>query len=100
MAGKSSQKGGGGGVGAVVLDHEQYGLSEEDVKKMVSDAVFFLLVADQKKSVIKRTDLMRTLELNKLARAVQEFVLSQASAKLLEVFGIKVSRFPFKTDLF
>ena len=31
----------------------QNGLNEDDVNKMVSDIVFYLLTADQKKSVIK-----------------------------------------------
>ena len=31
----------------------QHGLNEDDKEKMISDAVFYFLVADQKKSVIK-----------------------------------------------
>ena len=31
----------------------EHGLTEEDIDKIVSDAVFYFLVADQKKSVIK-----------------------------------------------
>jgi len=30
-----------------------FGITEDDEQKMISDAVFFLLVADQKKTVIK-----------------------------------------------
>ena len=31
----------------------QHGLNEDDKEKMISDAVFYFLVADQKKSLIK-----------------------------------------------
>ena len=31
----------------------QHGLNDDDIEKMVSDAVFYFLVADQKKSIIK-----------------------------------------------
>ena len=31
----------------------QHGLNEDDKEKMISDAVFYFLVADQKKSIIK-----------------------------------------------
>ena len=31
----------------------QHGLNEDDKEKMISDTVFYFLVADQKKSVIK-----------------------------------------------
>ena len=30
-----------------------HGLNDDDIEKMVSDAVFYFLVADQKKSIIK-----------------------------------------------
>ena len=32
---------------------KSFDVSEDDAQKMISDAVFFLLVADQKKNVIK-----------------------------------------------
>ena len=31
----------------------RHGLTEEDIKKMTSDATFFFLVANQKKSLVK-----------------------------------------------
>ena len=33
----------------------QHGLNEDDIDKMVADATFYFLVADQKKSIIKVT---------------------------------------------
>ena len=33
---------------------ELFGLSDDDVKKMISDATFAFLAADQKKTIIKR----------------------------------------------
>ena len=34
----------------------QHGLNEDDIDKMVADATFYFLVADQKKSIIKVLD--------------------------------------------
>ena len=73
------------------FDFDHYHLTEEDVDKMISDAVFYLIVADQKKSVIKRPDLMRTCDLNKKHRQVQDYVLNRAAHGLLDTFGIRVS---------
>lgn len=34
-------------------DSGSYGLNDDDLQKMVSDAVFYCLIADQKKATIK-----------------------------------------------
>ena len=34
-------------------DSGSHGLNDDDVQKMVSDAVFYCLIADQKKATIK-----------------------------------------------
>ena len=47
------QKSGKGGA-------SQHGLNEDDIDKMVADATFYFLVADQKKSIIKVIDLQFT----------------------------------------
>jgi len=68
----------------------QHGYSKEDMDKMVSDATFYFLVADQKKSLIKRADLCKTCDLNKKPRDVQVDVINRAMQHLLKTFGIKV----------
>eukprot|EP00092_Neocalanus_flemingeri_P065598 GFUD01079805.1.p1 GENE.GFUD01079805.1~~GFUD01079805.1.p1 ORF type:complete len:280 (-),score=74.63 GFUD01079805.1:160-999(-) len=68
----------------------QHGFSRDDMDKMISDATFYFLVADQKKSLIKRADLTKYCDLNKKPRAVQEDVVNRAIQHLLKTFGIKV----------
>lgn len=58
--------------------------------KMVSDATFYFLVADQKKSLIKRADLCKYCDLNKKPRDVQVEVINRSIQHLLKTFGIKV----------
>ena len=76
--------------GAVDIDFDAHGLSQDDVEKMISDVVFFFLVEDQKKSLIQRPDVMSKCGINKKARQIQEYVLNKASHKLLDTFGIQV----------
>jgi len=68
----------------------QNGLNEDDVNKMVSDIVFYLLTADQKKSVIKKADLSSKCGLSNKSNAVRAEVIDKAKKKLLETFGIMV----------
>jgi len=68
----------------------QHGLNEDDIEKMVSDAVFYFLVADQKKSIIKRAELCKHCDLSKKERKVQEEVITKAINILAKTFGIKV----------
>jgi len=68
----------------------QHGYGREDVEKMVSDVTFYFLVADQKKSLIKRADLCKYCDLNKKPRDVQVDVINKAISHLLKTFGIKV----------
>jgi len=67
----------------------QHGFSKDDMDKMVSDATFYFLVADQKKSLIKRADLCKSCDLNKKPRDVQTDVINKAMQHLLKTFGIK-----------
>jgi len=68
----------------------QHGLNDDDIEKMVSDAVFYFLVADQKKSIIKRAELCKHCDLSKKERKVQEDVITKATNILQKTFGIKV----------
>jgi len=77
------------------MSHKEFlrgqGLNEDDAQKMISDAVFFFLVADQKKSVIKKADLIKTCDLGKKAKMLQDWVISQATRHLADTFGIDVT---------
>ena len=77
--------------GAVEIDLDAHGLTEEDAEKMISDVVYFFLVEDQKKSLINRPDIMNKCGVNKKARAVQEYVMMKAKDKLMNIMGIRVS---------
>lgn len=66
------------------------GLNQDDWDKMVSDATFYFLVADQKKALIKRADLTTACNLKNLKRADSERALERARERLARVFGIKV----------
>jgi hypothetical protein len=52
-------------------DFREHNLNDADLQKMTSDALFYVLVADQKKSLIKRPDLLKTCDLAKKPKAVQ-----------------------------
>jgi len=67
----------------------QHSLNKDDVEKMVSDATFYFLVADQKKSLIKKPDLCKACDLSKKSKQVQDDVVEAAKAHLLCTFGIR-----------
>jgi len=68
-----------------------HGLNDDDAQKMISDVVFFFLVADQKKTVIKRADLVKNCDLGKKPKNLQDWIIGQASKNLADTFGIEVS---------
>jgi len=65
-------------------------LNQDDWDKMISDATFYFLVADQKKALIKRADLTNACNLKNLKRADAERAVDKAKERLAKVFGIKV----------
>lgn len=65
-------------------------LNQDDWDKMISDATFFFLVADQKKALIKRSELIASCNLKNLKRQEQDRAIDKAKERLLRVFGIKV----------
>ncbi|XP_023329591.1 chromatin assembly factor 1 subunit B [Eurytemora carolleeae] len=67
-----------------------FGITEDDEQKMISDAVFFLLVADQKKTVIKRSELIKHCDLGKKEKRLQDHVIDKAMLHLQMTFGIEV----------
>ena len=52
-------------------DFSQHNLNDADLQKMISDSVFYVLVADQKKALIKRPELLKSCDLAKKPKAVQ-----------------------------
>jgi len=66
-----------------------HGLNDDDIDKMVADAAFYFLVADQKKALIKRADLCKYCDLSRKERKVQEQVIQEAMSHLLKTFGIR-----------
>lgn len=68
----------------------QGGLTQDDIEKLVSDVVFYFLVADQKKQLIKRPELCKNCDLSKKSRADQESIIDKAKLHLATIFGIRV----------
>jgi hypothetical protein len=71
-------------------DFSQHNLNEADLQKMISDAVFYVLVADQKKSLIKRPDLLKACDLAKKPKPVQDHVINAVISQLGAIFGIQM----------
>jgi len=65
-------------------------LNQDDWDKIISDATFYFLVADQKKALIKRSELTAACNLKNLKRPDCERAIDKAKERLLKVFGIKV----------
>ena len=87
---RSRAKGPGGGVGQVASRiAAQHSLNKDDVEKMVSDATFYFLVADQRKALIKKPDLCKACDLSKKSKQVQDDVVEAAKNHLLCTFGIR-----------
>ena len=55
-------------------------LNQDDWDKMISDATFYLLVADQKKALIKRTELMAACNLKNLKRPDADRAIEKVSS--------------------
>lgn len=71
---------------------ELFGLSDDDVKKMISDATFAFLAADQKKTIIKRPDILKACDLDKKKdKRLHDYVIAQAAKHLLDTFGIELT---------
>jgi len=72
-------------------------LNEEDLKKMVADAVFYLLIADQKKGIIRKNEIVNACDLKKRDRKLQDHVLRLASNDLSLKFGIELKELENKS---
>eukprot|EP00088_Acartia_fossae_P042360 TRINITY_DN4445_c0_g1_i1.p1 TRINITY_DN4445_c0_g1~~TRINITY_DN4445_c0_g1_i1.p1 ORF type:complete len:261 (+),score=91.20 TRINITY_DN4445_c0_g1_i1:53-835(+) len=68
----------------------EYNISNDDLQKMVSDAVTYFLVADQKKSIIRKADLVKACDLTRRDRKLQDPIIKLAALHLNNIFGIEV----------
>jgi len=67
-----------------------FNISDDDLQKMVADAVFFLLTADQKKSIISKAALVKACDLSKRDRKLQDYVIKCGAQHLSNTFGIEL----------
>lgn len=72
------------------------GLNQDDLEKLVSDVVFYFLVADQKKQLIKRPELCKNCDLSRKSRADQDNIIEKAKVHLATIFGIRVEELEAK----
>lgn len=61
---------------------------------MIADAVFYLVVADQKKSIITKSNLVKACDLGKRDRKLQDYVIKRAAQQLSDTFGIELRDLP------
>lgn len=57
---------------------------------MISDTVFYVLVADQKKALLKRLDLVKACALASKPKQVQDHVINSTISHLAATFGIQM----------
>ena len=69
-------------------------ITDDDMQKMIADAVFFLVVADQKKSIITKGALVKACEMGKRDRKLQDYVIKRAAQQLSDAFGIELRDLP------
>lgn len=65
-------------------------LTEDDKKKFVSDAVFYILVQEQRRTLIRKGELMKSIGLTGRSKDLQDWTFRHAALKLHRVFGILV----------
>jgi len=66
------------------------GLAEDDAKKMISDIAFAFIAADQKKTVIKKPEILKTCDLFKKEKRVQDYIIAQAAKQMSDILGIEL----------
>lgn len=65
--------------------------NEEDRKKLVSDAVFYFLVQEQKRPLFKRPDVLKAIGLTGRSKELQDDVWIRAVRHLKDTFGYKLA---------
>jgi len=69
-------------------------ITDDDLQKMVADAVFYLVVADQKKSIITKSNLVKACDLVGRDRKLHDYVIKIAAQHLSNTFGIELRDLP------
>ena len=64
--------------------------NESDRKKLVTDAVFFILSQEQKRPIFKKADVMKAIGLTGRSAAIQDQIWKSSRSELLETFGYKM----------
>ena len=75
-------RGGGGGPS---------NLNKDDINRMVSDVVLYCLVTDQKKGLIKRSDIVKQCNLGKgMSKVEVDRVMDQVERHFINTFGMRL----------
>jgi len=76
-------RGGGGGGPS--------NLNKDDISRMVSDVVLYCLVTDQKKALIKRSEIVKQCNLGKgLSKVEVDRVMDQVERHFMDTFGLRL----------
>ena len=66
-------------------------LNKDDINRMVSDVVLYCLITDQKKALIKRTDIVKQCNLGKgLSKNEIDKVMDLVERHLMDTFGMRL----------
>ena len=71
-------------------------LNEDDKKRLVADAVFFVLVQEQKRAVHKKGDILKAIGMTGRPRELQDHIMDKTAQKLEHVFGMTFDELPEK----
>jgi len=71
-------------------------LNEDDKKRLVADAVFYVLVQEQKRAVHKKGEILKAIGMTGRARELQDTIIERTAQKLEHVFGVAFHELPEK----
>ena len=65
-------------------------LNEDDRRRLVADATFYILVQEQKKALHKKGDILKAIGLTGRNKELQDSIMQRTCEKLEKVFGIEL----------
>ena len=65
-------------------------LNDADMKKMVSDGVFYILAQQQKQPIFKRLDVLKSIGIVQKSNILREQLWTSITEELEEIFGYKL----------
>jgi len=71
-------------------------LNEDDKKRLVADAVFYVLVQEQKRTVHKKGEILKAIGMTGRPRELQDTIIERTAQKLEHVFGMSFHELPEK----